>query len=51
MVNMSHIVQADGTVQARCTSSCTGDVLLSVGLTVLIGSTVVVVIRRLARYY
>ena len=49
-VNMSHIVHADGTAQARCNSDCTGEVLLSVGLTVLIGGTVVVAIKRLARY-
>ena len=49
-MNMSHIVHADGMVQARCTSDCTGEVLLSVGLMVLIGGTVVVAIKRLARY-
>ena len=48
--NMSHFVLPNGTVQARCTSACTGEVLLSVGLTVLIGGTVFVAIKRLARY-
>ena len=49
-VNVSHIEFCDGTVQARCTSTCTGEVLLSAGLALLIGSSVYVVVKRLARY-
>ena len=49
-VNASHIKFDDGTVQARCISTCTGEILLSAGLTLLIGSTVYVVVKRFARY-
>jgi len=49
-VNASHIEFGDGTVQARCTSTCTGEILPSAGLTLLIGSTVYVVVKLFAGY-
>ena len=34
--NLSHIIYGDGTAKARCTDTCSGEVLLSIGCTVLI---------------
>ena len=48
--NVSHVIYSNGTVQARCEETCTGEIMLSVGMTMLIGSTVWVVGKRLLRY-
>ena len=51
VVNISHVVYANGTTQARCSVSCGGEIGLSVGLTVLVASCLWVLIRRIYRYY
>lgn len=48
--NLSHIIYSNGSSEARCTHSCTGEILLSVGCTVLVCTTCWVVAKRALRY-